>query len=211
MAQQVLSLEELSKKIIEINDILAKNNQNTAKLMTYVINNLNDLSAELNEVKDQIKTINDDIIAIKENSSDSSIIEEKNKEIDAKLFEFGEIIIKSTDNIDKLSKKIDSIIDTYCINANDYLFINKNSDYENMSKFRKFWYIMFNYRKIRKEELDKKELEKLKVQQEELRRKEEERKKLEIEKKRAEAERKKKEAAKKEIENILNDIKQHKK
>lgn len=211
MAQQVLSLEELSKKIIEINDILAKNNQNTAKLMTYVINNLNDLSAELNEVKDQIKTINDDIIAIKENSSDSSIIEEKNKEIDAKLFEFGEIIIKSTDNIDKLSKKIDSIIDTYCINANDYLFINKNSDYENMSKFRKFWYIMFNYRKIRKEELDKKELEKLKVQQEELRRKEEERKKLKIEKKRAEAERKRKEAAKKEIENILNDIKQHKK
>jgi hypothetical protein len=211
MAQQVLSLEELSKKIIEINDILAKNNQNTAKLMTYVINNLNDLSAELNEVKDQIKTINDDVIAIKENSSDSSIIKEKNKEIDAKLSEFGEIIIKSTDNIDKLSKKIDSIIDTYCINANDYLFINKNSDYENMSKFRKFWYIMFNYRKIRKEELEKKELEKLKVQQEELRRKEDERKKLEMEKKRAEAERKRKEAAKKEIENILNDIKQPKK
>ena len=211
MTQQVLSLEELSKKISEINDILAKNNQNTAKLMTYVINNLNDLSAELNEVKDQIKTINDDVIAIKENSSDSSIIEEKNKEIDAKLSEFGEIIIKSTDNIDKLSKKIDSIIDTYCINANDYLFISKNSDYENMSKFRKFWYIMFNYRKIRKEELEKKELEKLKVQQEELRRKEDERKKLEMEKKRAEAERKRKEAAKKEIENILNDIKQPKK
>ena len=211
MAQQVLSLEELSKKIIEINDILAKNNQNTAKLMTYVINNLNDLTAELNEVKDQIKTINDDIAALKENANDSSIIEEKNKEIDAKLSEFGEIIIKSTDNIDKLSKKIDSIIDTYCINANDYLFINKNSDYENMSRFRKFWYIMFNYRKIRKEELEKKELEKLKSEQEELKRKEDERKRLEMEKKRAEAERKRKEAAKKEIENILNDIKQPKK
>ena len=139
-------ISELSNMISAIKVTLEQNNINCTKIFSYILNKIDDIESRISTIESSQTNSNDVINDTKSELETLQTDIQKSKDI----------IKTNNDNFSRITATINSRLDdieSKCLDTNGYVIIDKsNNTFEKLNKIKKFFYVVFHYRKIKKAE-----------------------------------------------------------
>ena len=195
-------IENLYGYVTEFKETYDTNSQNTLKVLTFLVNKVEEHEKAQTSLNEKISSLNEEIAKSKNEIAEL-------KESVSKLMKDADALKKSTkshnSSIEDIKKEIENVKSNF-VDVSSYILIDKNK-MKKTSKFRQFLYKIFHWREIQKAKEAAAEAARLEEQRriEEERHKEEER--LQEEENRRIQELEEQRKRKEEIKKILNNKK----
>ena len=142
-------LSEIRDAMKAISAQIEQNSNNNVKIFSYILNKIDDIEKTISELQGELSSV-------------SSKTNDSNNAFNAKVASMSESIngIKKDisrlssieNNMSNLKNKV-SDIENRCLSHDSFIAVDKSDlEWKNVSKIRKFFYFLFNWRKIKKAE-----------------------------------------------------------